>query len=275
MDEEIKYMLELNKKQKKYYESNSDPTLKSKGNLLTKVWRNLRRGQQDLRDELGIGNYINNLHTQWLGNLSDKKVLDFGCYSGNDLSLYIAEKSKSYTGLDLSETAISSLNEKLAENNISNARAIACDFLSDDFTLKDFDIIYAKSVFHHFEHMEVFLKRVHEVLKPGGMVITFDPLQTSYPVLLARTLYRPFQSDRHWEWPFTKKTFELIQKNFQIQHVQGTMGQAKWAVPLAFFSTKTAIKLGKKWNEADKVESTKLGNGLYKCMQVSMCLIKK
>jgi 2-polyprenyl-3-methyl-5-hydroxy-6-metoxy-1,4-benzoquinol methylase len=267
-------MIELNKRQKEYYESSTDPSLKTKGNLFTKIWRNLRRGQQGLRDELGVKEYINNQHKEWLGDLSDKKVLDFGCYSGNDLSLYIAENSKSYLGLDLSETAIAELNQSLRDRNISNANAIACDILSENFQERKFDIIYAKSVFHHFEHMEVFLKRIHELLRPGGKVITFDPLQTSLPVLVARSAYRPFQSDRHWEWPFTKKTFELMEKYFNIKHVQGTMGYAKWAIAIAFVSPKTAIKYGKKWNLKDRVEATKLGEGLYRCMQVSMCLEK-
>lgn len=104
----------------------------------------------------------------------------------------------------MSETAIIELNQKLRENNFDNAKAIVCDILSEDFKEKDFDIIYAKSVFHHFEHIDVFLKRVHSLLKPGAKVITFNPLQNSLLVLMARSAYRPFQSDRHWEWPFTK-----------------------------------------------------------------------
>jgi hypothetical protein len=52
------------------------------------------------------------------------------------------------------------------------------------------------------------------------------------------------------------------------------MGYAKWAVAIAFISPKTAVKFGKKWNIKDRKEATELGKGLYRCMQVSMCLKK-
>lgn len=56
------------------------------------------------------------------------------------------------------------------------------------------------------------IDKLDEKLAPGGIIISHDPLKTSKPIALIRMLYRPFQSDRRWEWPFGRKKPTL---NFQ------------------------------------------------------------
>src|SRR5690606_32211753 len=154
------------------------------------------------RKNLGMENQLYHTHKNWCGDLSQKKVLDLGCYKGNSLSYFLAENSKQYIGIDLSERGIIYLNKQLSP--FSNAQAYAVDFLSKDFIEGDFDLIYAYGVLHHFKDTELLIKKLKEKLKPGGIIISHDPLQTSRPIKFIRALYRPFQSDKDWEWPFTK-----------------------------------------------------------------------
>lgn len=272
-------MLEINVHQKKFYNDVVDyATPPKKSNFITLLWWRLRDLQQNYRNDLQIQNEIHTLHTKWLGNLASCNVLDLGCYKGNFLSLYIAENSNSYLGIDLSEAGISILSDTLKNNNLSNSEAIAADFLSAEFQEKykgKFDVIYANGVAHHFEYFDVFLKNLHNILSENGRVIMLDPMQTPTLLRIARYLYRPFQSDKDWEWPFDKKNFDEIQSVFTINNIQGIMGRAKWGMFLYFISHKLGISVGKKWHRYDIEYANTISPDLWSCMQVVMCIEKK
>jgi hypothetical protein len=85
-------------------------------------------------------------------------------------------------------------------------------------------IIYALGVAHHFEDFDLFLETAQNKLKKGGKMITYDPLNTFFISKLIRAMFRPFQNDAAWEWPFEKSNFTHIQKRFEIEGVQGTYG---------------------------------------------------
>ncbi|MCF8267088.1 MAG: class I SAM-dependent methyltransferase [Ignavibacteriales bacterium] len=210
-----------------------------------------------------------------MGNLSNKNVLDLGCFSGNPLSLEIAAKAKTYLGVDLSQKAIEELNGKLKNAGLTNAEAKSVDFLSPEFGDDKFDIIYAHSVMHHFKHFDVFIEKLSRHLKPGGRVISYDPMQTQILLRTSRILYRPFQSDAGWEWPFRKVTFHMIQEHFRIMELQGVVGSVKYALPLTAFSNSLAVNLGKKLYAKDRQKAKSLNGHLWGCLQVTMCMVKK
>lgn len=260
-------MLELNREQQAFYETPKDV----RGNLATKLWARARRSLSAVREELGVTELVLNLHQQWLEPLEGKRVLDLGCFAGNRLSLPIARRCGFYLGIDLSQPAIAELDRKLRSENLAHAHAKAMDFLSADFSYPPFEVIYAYGVLHHFEHFETLLQLLHARLAPGGVVVSWDPLETAPSMWLLRRLYRPFQSDKAWEFPFNRRTFDQIQRYFDIEAVQGVMGAAKWGVPLALLRRDLVTKLHRR-----DVESAKaLGPGLWRCMQVALLLKRK
>lgn len=265
-------MLNINKGQTNFYDSD---TYHKKGNIFLRFWRWLRYRIDYFRKDIGIDKDIYDLHKKWLGDLSDKKVLDLGCLSGNYLSLFLAENANQYIAIDLSKFGIEKLKSELLKRNLVNANAFVVDFLSPDFTEKDFDIIYAHGVIHHFKHLDLFLKIAFEKLKSNGKIITLDPLETPLSVRILRILYRPFQPDKEWEYPFNKNTFKLFQKYFKIEYIQGYSGYVKWAFFLAIISRKLALKIGKMLHKKDMKEASKIGKGLWRCMAVIMCLRKE
>ena len=168
------------------------------------------------------------------------------------------------------------LNEGgLEGRQIGHADAIAMDFLSPDFPETDFDVCYAFSVAHHFKHFDAFLRLLKSRLVPGGKVITYDPLETSLPVKMARMAYRPFQTDRHWEWPFHRATFDQIQEHFEIAGLQGILGRAKQAIPLSVVSPERAARLGRRWHAHDMRSANRIGRPLWGCMHVAMCWVRR
>ena len=89
--EEVNDMI---RKQKAFYENKEK-------NLVTKFWYFLRNSTlTSFRKELGVEKQIHDLHLNWLGDISDKKILDLGCYEGNSLSYHLAKNSKEYVGIE-------------------------------------------------------------------------------------------------------------------------------------------------------------------------------
>lgn len=221
-------MRRTNRAQKRYYELADGGTPSAANGVVTNLYRSFRN--RALRS-LPIDQYVARekaLHKAWIGDPAGMRVLDMGCGSGNPLSLWLARRAHDYTAIDLSETQLKPLRARLPQR--PRVRAIAGDFLDTDFGPAGFDLIYARSIFHHFRHFDDFLRCLKAQMNPGGIVITHDPLQTWLPARSLRALYRPFQTDRDWEYPFTRASLTTIGRHFDIMAVQGVMRSSKWAM---------------------------------------------
>lgn len=272
MDEDISRILETNKRQKEFY-NETDPKRK---NLPTRLWSFFRNGiLSDYRKTYDLKERVYAAHKEWMGDLSKKKILDLGCLRGNALSMYMAESAKEYIGIDLSDSAICQLQEKIRKKGFPNARAVAIDFLSPDFVDTDFDIIYAYGVLHHFENFDVLVDKLNEKLTRGGIIISYDPLETSTPIKLFRSMYRPFQSDKDWEWPFTKTTLQKLDASFEVLEKRGILGRSKYGIPLNFIPIKRKFIQKKIKTMIEKDWQASSWNDVYKCMHLTMKLRKR
>ncbi|MEM1268955.1 MAG: class I SAM-dependent methyltransferase [Bacteroidota bacterium] len=214
------------------------------------------------------------LHQGWLGSLTGARVLELGAGSGSPMSVWLAKTSAEYTAIDLSKPRLDELQATLAGNGVTDASLYATDFLSDDFDQRGFDIVYARSVLHHFRHVEPMLDKLSGCMAPGGMVVSFDPLQTWWGARLFRNCYRPFQTDADWEYPFTKKTFQAIESRFAIEAVQGYFGRSKWALPIAMVAPNSiARSIALRLHRSDQQALTSV-NIIPTCLQASLLLRK-
>lgn len=114
------HMLQVNARQKAFYESRFDafqagtPHHERAANVSTNLWSRMRRRLIGMRQASSVDSYLLALHQEWLAAvLPGARVLDLGCFSGNPLSFWIAERCADYTGIDLSEQAIAQLNAQL------------------------------------------------------------------------------------------------------------------------------------------------------------------
>jgi 2-polyprenyl-3-methyl-5-hydroxy-6-metoxy-1,4-benzoquinol methylase len=256
-------------KQKEFYDT-------KRKNAATRLWSYFRNGALNrLKKDIGIEHDIYELHKRWFGDLSKKKVLDLGCYAGNSLSFYLAQNSKEYLGIDLSSKGIIHLSRRLEK--LPGARAEVIDFLSEDFKENDFDLIYAYGVLHHFKDVDELISKLQEKLSKKGEIVSHDPLKTSLPIKLIRILYRPFQSDKDWEWPFSKKTYFRFEKAFEIKERRAVLGKAKWCALTGFFSLteKKRLKKAKAWHREDWEKSAHSNKHMFSCMHLSMHMVKK
>ena len=111
----------VNERQKDFYQN-------FKKNFATGVWYKIRNGLfKSVREDLKLNERIYQQHKVWFGDLSDKKVLDLGCYAGNALSFYLATNAREYVGIDLSEKALKILENEIKD--IPTARVHDVDFM--------------------------------------------------------------------------------------------------------------------------------------------------
>lgn len=261
-------MLNTNISQAEYYNQTDGGLTSETNGAATNLWRRMRQ-RAFVTVSKSERNKVYEIHAEWMGDLSDKKVLELGVGHGSPLTRHISHTCKEYHGLDLSRREIELLKKRLPEG--ANIHTHIADFLSDDFDVSDFDIIYAHSVFHHFKYMGPMFDRIKSKLAKDGTIITYDPLQVWLPVRLLRALYRPFQTDANWEFPFTRKTCKDIEENFDVVDRFGVFNYAKWAMLLGILSPALGKKFGDKWFAADLERRGKSDN-IIKSLHISYFL---
>lgn len=98
-------------------------------------------------------------------------VLDFGCATGTK-TIELAGGVKHIHGLDLSSEmiryALIKKDDSITEN-VSFSKGTLSD---DDFEKSSFDKIIAGAILHLLEDSEKVIRRIHELLKPGGLFIS-------------------------------------------------------------------------------------------------------
>jgi len=267
--------IEINKQQKAFYENKIKRSRRL--NLPMKLWEAWRDRVYRVWEEIGIFEDVLRIHREWLGDLTGKRVLDLGCYSGNRLSLELASKSKFYLGVDLSEQALAKLRDRLDSAGLEKAEVRAIDFLSPEFDYPPFDFIYANAVLHHFKDFDQLMSMLSSRLAPGGRVVSFDPLETALIVRVVRAMYRPFQTNSAWEWPFKQGNFDAIEAKFHIDQIQGVVGLSKWVLPLAAMPLlgRVAVRLGRALHARDLQSAKQLDRQLWRCMSVNLSLTKR
>jgi len=103
-------------------------------------------------------------------NLSDN-VLDFGCATGTK-TLELAGNTKHIHGLDISTEMIKEAIKKKEESNILNISFSQGIIFITDLEKASFDKIIAYGIIHLLEDKENVIRRIHELLKPGGLFIS-------------------------------------------------------------------------------------------------------
>jgi len=97
------------------------------------------------------------------------KGLDIGCGTGTNV-IWLAEQGFEMTGLDLSPTAVTAAEAKVAAAGV-DCRLIAADFLVEEIPGAPFDFVYDRGCFHTFGDdvdRARFASRVAALLTPEG-----------------------------------------------------------------------------------------------------------
>lgn len=104
------------------------------------------------------------------------KVLELGSGTGR-LSLNVASKVRSFTGIDISEKTIEKAKEHLHFDNI---KLLCADFLEYTFNEK-FDLVFSSLTFMHIKEKLEAIAKISSLLNPNGrVVISLDKNRETY-----------------------------------------------------------------------------------------------
>ena len=98
-------------------------------------------------------------------------VLDIGCGTGTQCG-DLAGNVKQVTGIDISGKLLAIAEQRKAERKLDNVEFIKTSLYDERLKAASFDIVMAFYALHFFEDLDAAVKRIHALLKPGGLFIS-------------------------------------------------------------------------------------------------------
>ena len=189
--------MELTDKNNREKEFHNNLQLKSKGRFENIFYKAIYNSTED------FFNYLKK-------NSSNSNILDYGCGIGSSLKKVIEFNPKKITGIDISDVSIQKAKKTIKATN-SNINLLVDNCEKTKFDDNTFDIVYGTGILHHL-NIEICLKEIHRILKPGGKFLFIEPLGTN-PLI---NFYRRFtpKSRSIDEHPLIEKDFNLIKNKF-------------------------------------------------------------
>ena len=97
-----------------------------------------------------------------LGDIRGQRVLDLGCGDGR-LTIQLAEKGASVTGIDSSKSMIDSAREKGLDAHVMDALEITY--------IAEFDSVFTNATLHWIPNHPLLASKVYAAIKPGGQFV--------------------------------------------------------------------------------------------------------
>lgn len=179
----------------------------ARGFLLSYGPRRLKKAVWDNEFSGGKWNFIDEtasdcVYTHLESYARGGDILDLGCGPGNTANELSANAYHTYTGVDISESALEKGKQRTSESGRTTKNSFVCsDFLSYKPTRK-FDVILFRESMYHVPYGQVasLLEKYSHSLKEEGVFIV--------------RLYRSDQSGRIK--PRVERKLDLIRKSFHV-----------------------------------------------------------
>jgi len=101
-------------------------------------------------------------------------VIDYGCATGTK-AIELASKVRQIHAIDISSKMIDLAKRKANKCNIENVDFSQATIFDERLIRKSFDVILAFNILHLLEDNQNVVKRITELLKPGGLFISTTP----------------------------------------------------------------------------------------------------
>ena len=101
------------------------------------------------------------------------KILDYGCGTGL-IAFGLSNAHHEVVGMDYSIGMVEKFNEKAAQLNYKNVKAIQHNINEEDLPKNEFDLIATSMTLHHILDTNMFIRKCKESLKVGGYLCIND-----------------------------------------------------------------------------------------------------
>lgn len=149
-------------------------------------------------------------------------VLDVGC-AGGQITLDLARHVGQMTGIDLSPKLIGFAQARRKEEGVENASFRVATPDDPSLGAGSFDAITAYSVLHLVEDQRAALKRFHELLKPGGVLIAEIPRKEDIALplrVLIKLMTAVGKAPSVHLYPQKEHEIMLNEAGFQVQEIR-------------------------------------------------------
>jgi SAM-dependent methyltransferase len=155
-----------------------------------------------------------------LGDVSDLRVVDFGCGSGMNTVL-LAGRSAHVWGIDISEDLLRLAQRRLAVNGRDGAATFIAGSAHDmPFPDSSIDVVFGIAILHHLD-LDLVAREVRRVLKPGGRAIFQEPVRNSPLIRFLRSLIPYHAPDiSPYERPLTDAELTRLASGFSTASVR-------------------------------------------------------
>lgn len=100
-------------------------------------------------------------------------ILDYGCGTGF-IAFALKNETNNVTGMDYSNGMIEVFNNKVAEFELDNIKAIKHNMNEEELPKEEFDLIISSKTMHHIKDTNMFFKKSYDALKDGGVLCIND-----------------------------------------------------------------------------------------------------
>ncbi|UCG00753.1 MAG: class I SAM-dependent methyltransferase [Candidatus Heimdallarchaeota archaeon] len=112
-----------------------------------------------------------------LPELSNPRILDIGCGSGEPTIELAALCKGEIIGIDIDQSGLNKLNSKIKAKGLTNrVKAMKCSLFDIDFPNESFDILWAEGVITTIG-FERGLKEWRRLIKPKGFLVVHDDIR--------------------------------------------------------------------------------------------------
>jgi SAM-dependent methyltransferase len=139
-----------------------------------------------------------------------RDVLEYGCSTGQS-SIGLAKSARHVTGVDISDVAIGQAQNAAVRESIANVTFRVGDAEKMDLPSASFDLVFGSGILHHLD-LDVGLKELRRVLRPGGKAVFFEPLGHNPAINYYRS--RTPQSRTADEHPLLKSDLDIVRRHF-------------------------------------------------------------
>jgi SAM-dependent methyltransferase len=148
----------------------------------------------------------------YMGDIQGKRVLDIGCRYGK-ISALLSLMGADVTGVDIHKEHIEIAEQEARKWGV-NPRFILYEGSLDIFPDNHFDIIFTKSVLVVIPELNLFLQKINQKLKPGGMIVFIENSKGGLLHYLRKIKHRNWNYD--YVNFFTNDTINTIKSFFNV-----------------------------------------------------------